>query len=89
MDSPEEVVNVGDTIEVKVLRVDREGRKIGLSRKEAQGPRDEGTGDETSSSSAARGSSAGLKGGLGGGGPLFSLGGESEPEASEPDAEEG
>jgi small subunit ribosomal protein S1 len=36
VDSPEEVVNVGDEIEVKVLRVDRGERKIGLSRKKAQ-----------------------------------------------------
>src|SRR3954463_1960322 len=33
IDSPEEVVQAGDAIEVTVLRVDREGRKIGLSRK--------------------------------------------------------
>src|SRR5437588_808470 len=33
VDSPEEVVKVGDEIEVKVLRVDPADRKIGLSRK--------------------------------------------------------
>ena len=33
VDSPEEVVKVGDPIEVKVLRVDAGERKIGLSRK--------------------------------------------------------
>src|SRR5205807_146864 len=33
VDSPEEVVKVGDPIEVKVLRVDAAERKIGLSRK--------------------------------------------------------
>jgi small subunit ribosomal protein S1 len=33
VDSPEEVVKVGDEIEVKVLRVDPKDRKIGLSRK--------------------------------------------------------
>jgi small subunit ribosomal protein S1 len=33
VDSPEEVVKVGDEIEVKVLRVDAADRKIGLSRK--------------------------------------------------------
>ena len=36
VDSPEEVVKVGDEIEVKILRVDRGERKIGLSRKKAQ-----------------------------------------------------
>ena len=33
VESPEEVVKVGDEIEVKVLRVDPADRKIGLSRK--------------------------------------------------------
>src|SRR5256714_7614918 len=33
VDSPEEVVKVGDAVEVKVLRVDAADRKIGLSRK--------------------------------------------------------
>jgi small subunit ribosomal protein S1 len=33
VESPEEVVKVGDEIEVKVLRVDASDRKIGLSRK--------------------------------------------------------
>src|SRR5690606_29476780 len=33
VDNPEEMVNVGDEIEVKVLRVDTDERKIGLSRK--------------------------------------------------------
>ena len=36
VESPEEVVKVGDEIEVKILRVDRGERKIGLSRKKAQ-----------------------------------------------------
>ncbi|GAI07136.1 unnamed protein product, partial [marine sediment metagenome] len=31
VESPEEVVSVGDEVEVKVLRVDPVGRKIGLS----------------------------------------------------------
>jgi small subunit ribosomal protein S1 len=33
VDSPEEVVKVGDEIEVRILRVDPEDRKIGLSRR--------------------------------------------------------
>ena len=41
VDSPEEVVKVGDEIEVKILRVDRGERKIGLSRKKAQWNRPE------------------------------------------------
>jgi small subunit ribosomal protein S1 len=53
VESPEEVVKVGDEIEVKVLRVDAADRKIGLSRKrltwegdegeEGEAPPDEGT----------------------------------------------
>jgi len=42
VDSPEEVVKVGDDIEVKILRVDRGERKIGLSRKKAQWTKPEG-----------------------------------------------
>jgi small subunit ribosomal protein S1 len=38
IESPEEVVKVGDEIEVKVLRVDAADRKIGLSRKQLNEP---------------------------------------------------
>ncbi len=95
VDSPEEVVNVGDDIEVKILRVDRGERKIGLSRKAAHEPHEAGAEGEApaTATAAARPESKDLKGGLGGGGPLFSLGGETDPEpAPEPsisDDEEG
>ena len=36
VENPEEIVKVGDEIEVKILRVDTEERKIGLSRKRVQ-----------------------------------------------------
>ncbi|MEX2120607.1 MAG: 30S ribosomal protein S1 [Pirellulales bacterium] len=36
VENPEEVVKVGDEIEVKILRVDAEERKIGLSRKRVE-----------------------------------------------------
>src|SRR6185436_6334797 len=36
VENPEEVVKVGDTIEVKILRVDTDERKIGLSRNRVQ-----------------------------------------------------
>src|SRR5439155_23784153 len=36
VDNPEEIVKVGDEIEVKILRVDTDERKIGLSRKRVQ-----------------------------------------------------
>ena len=44
VDSPEDVVKLGDAIEVKVLRVDRGERKIGLSRKKAARSRRDGRG---------------------------------------------
>src|SRR4029453_11127016 len=62
VDSPEEVVNVGDDIEVKILRVDRAERKIGLSRREAHGPGDDGVEGEAPSPSADRAGPAVLKG---------------------------
>jgi small subunit ribosomal protein S1 len=36
VDSPQEIVKIGDELEVKILRVDSEDRKIGLSLKRAQ-----------------------------------------------------
>ncbi|MBI1310946.1 30S ribosomal protein S1 [bacterium] len=67
VDNPESVVNVGDELEVRVLRVDIDDRKIGLSRKlEA---------DEIPEAAAGEGGEARataprepLKGGIGGGG---------------------
>ena len=60
VDSPEEVVKVGDEIEVKILRVDRGERKIGLSRKKAhwtkpEGEREEGAPTERARSRASQG----------------------------------
>jgi small subunit ribosomal protein S1 len=85
VDSPEEVVNVGDEIEVKVLRVDRGERKIGLSRKKAHWSKEDGDEEGGESAPATAGApkaeaKSELKGGLGGGGPLFSLGGEAPAE---------
>lgn len=72
VDNPEELVKVGDELEVRVLRVDTEDRKIGLSRKL--------TGEikiEESAPASAPVPREQLKGGMGegGSGPLFSLGG--------------
>ncbi len=101
VDSPEEVVKVGDEIEVKVLRVDRGERKIGLSRKKAQWTKSDEEGEEEGQVAEATGTAAApkseakpkpepeskeLKGGLGGGGPLFSMGGTST-ESSESTSE--
>jgi small subunit ribosomal protein S1 len=73
VDNPEEVVKVGDELEVKVLRVDIEDRKIGLSRKRAEWSEEESAEKSSVGSSASPGiSPEQLKGGVGGGsGPLF------------------
>ena len=76
VEDPEEVVKVGDDIEVKVLRVDTDERKIGLSLKRVDW-------DEEQEKKAAADEAADqvpppdgdLKGGLGSGeGPLFPTG---------------
>jgi small subunit ribosomal protein S1 len=79
VENPEEVVKVGDKIEVKILRVDTEERKIGLSRKRVEWAEEEGAkadGEQTAASGsapkAASASPAELKGGVGGkSGPLI------------------
>jgi small subunit ribosomal protein S1 len=50
VEDPQDVVKVGDEIEVKVLRVDPADRKIGLSRRKMS---DEGVPEETSEEAAA------------------------------------
>ena len=42
VENPEDVVKVGDEIEVKILRVDTDERKIGLSRKRVEWAEDDG-----------------------------------------------
>ena len=74
VESPKDVVKLGDEIEVKVLRVDVAERKIGLSRK-AVGKPDEETGEAADAKKqGARPRDKDLRGGTGsGGGQLFSL----------------
>jgi len=84
--NPEEVVKVGDTIEVKVLRVDTADRKIGLSRK-LDAPIEEIKPAAGGAGATAPSAPRELKGGMGDtAGPLFSMnqeGGEgSESSAS-------
>ena len=91
VDSPEDVVKVGDEIEVKILRVDAGDRKIGLSCKQVGRPEDEG--GEAGGEGRGRGGrprDRELRGGTGsGGGQLFSMPGspkEEEPEATDEQA---
>jgi small subunit ribosomal protein S1 len=78
VENPEEVVKVGDQIEVKILRVDSDERKIGLSRKRVEwAHEDDDLAEEavapTSAASAPR---TDLKGGVGTSGPLIKPSGE-------------
>ena len=75
VENPEEIVKVGDEIEVKILRVDADERKIGLSRKRVQWSEEDV--DESARSGGSSGTAPSippteLKGGVGkGSGPLI------------------
>jgi len=75
VENPEEVVKVGDEIEVKILRVDSDERKIGLSRKRVEWAEEaEAEGDGAAATTTATPSKPAqeLKGGVGqGSGPLI------------------
>jgi len=74
-------VKVGDEIEVKILRVDPEERKIGLSRKRVEWAEDHLTEDEAAASTNG-GPPAELKGGVGStSGPLFKPASSAKQEA--------
>jgi small subunit ribosomal protein S1 len=78
--NPEDEVKVGEMIEVRILRVDREDRKIGLSRKLEASP------EEVEAAAAGQPATPReeLKGGMGdSSGPLFSMGGEEDEESSD------
>lgn len=84
VENPQDVVNVGDDIEVKILRVDSEERKIGLSRKRVEwAEEDEAAAAEAEAAEAAgRVESGDLKGGIGSdSGPLFKSSAAEEPAA--------
>lgn len=66
VENPETLVNVGEELEVRVLRVDIDDRKIGLSRKLEATEIPEDLGESTGTT--AGGPAAPLKGGIGGGG---------------------
>ena len=77
VENPEDVVKVGQEIEVKVLRVDADERKIGLSRKRVEWAEEEGGGEgqggpATPAKPHPSIPPTELKGGVGGGsGPLI------------------
>ncbi len=86
VENPEELVNVGDELEVKVLRVDTDERKIGLSRKRVDWAEEQ---EEAAAREEARQQQISeakpnveLKGGLGSEGPLIA------PASPSPAAEE-
>ncbi len=98
VENPEDVVKVGDELEVKVLRVDTDDRKIGLSRRrvdwtpeeeaaEAKKEAAEGGGATTTSTGAPKIKDADLKGGLGGGGLLIDTSSADATPAETPAAE--
>lgn len=80
VESPEEIVKVGDELEVKVLRVDSADRKIGLSRKRLHWTKEQEAeaAEETAAAEAPAGGKKELRGGTGSGtGQLIQM-----PEAS-------
>ncbi len=75
IENPEEICKVGDEMEVKILRVDIDERKIGLSRKRVDWAEEEAGAEgegESEAMATASASNENLKGGIGSGdGPLF------------------
>jgi small subunit ribosomal protein S1 len=72
VENPEDVVKVGEEIEVKILRVDADERKIGLSRKRVEWGEDQEAEAEAAAVAGAAATPGELKGGVGSGsGPLF------------------
>ena len=96
VENPEDVVKVGDSLDVKVLRVDTEERKIGLSRRRVDWTPEEEAAEAKKEASEVSGAAGGpsiakadLKGGLGGGGLLIQTpAAETAPAEAAPAAEE-
>src|SRR5262245_34302006 len=70
VENPEEVVKVGDEVEVKVLRVETKDRKIGLSRKNLHGGVEE---EPVPPPARERETRRELRGGTGQAGPLIQM----------------
>ncbi len=101
VENAEEVVKVGDEIEVKILRVDTDDRKIGLSRKrvewaaeqeaEAAAAEAAAAAAEAQSEAASRAAqidAKDLKGGLGSSGPLIQTAAEPESPPADSSSDE-
>ncbi|MBL8855301.1 MAG: 30S ribosomal protein S1 [Planctomycetaceae bacterium] len=73
VENPEQVVKVGEEIEVKILRVDTEERKIGLSRRRLDWSSEQEAEVQAEEKSVKKADSE-LKGGLGSSGPLIDTG---------------
>jgi small subunit ribosomal protein S1 len=72
VENPEDIVKVGEQIEVKILRVDADERKIGLSRKRVEWGEEEEHAEAAAEAGEAGSNGGELKGGVGSGtGPLF------------------
>jgi small subunit ribosomal protein S1 len=92
VENPEEVVSTGEQIQVKVLRVDTEDRKIGLSRKRVEWAEEDEAAAAAEEAVQAKAKME-LKGGLGEKGPLIlpeseEDGGEAAVEDSPANAEQ-
>lgn len=73
VENPEDIVKVGETLDVKILRVDTDDRKIGLSRKLEDPIEDETDTAEGGGEASGVAPRKELMGGTGGDAPLFSM----------------
>jgi small subunit ribosomal protein S1 len=90
VESPEEVVKLGDEIEVRILRVDPGERKVGLSCKQPSRTEEVGQEGETETRGGGRPKGPELRGGTGSGtGQLFSIPGSAETGPTEAPAADG
>ncbi len=80
VENPEDVVKVGDDLEVKILRVDTDDRKIGLSRRRVEWSAEKEAAEnakEQQQTAAPKAAPSELKGGLGSSGPMIPTKGSS------------
>ncbi|WP_417378580.1 30S ribosomal protein S1 [Gimesia sp.] len=80
VENPEDIVKVGEALDVKILRVDTDDRKIGLSRKLEESIEEESASGEGGEPATAGAPRKELMGGTGGDAPLFSMPSETSEE---------